>query len=294
MGLGERIRFLRMERAMSQNDLAEALSVSRQSISKWETEGATPDLDKLIGLSELFGITLDELIKGATSRLDIKTSGAEASCPAPQRNKAPVPAPHHIAGMILLCFAALIAILFFLLGGLASLLFATPFLICGLICLYTRKRTGLWCGWTVYLLVDLYLRYATGITWTIIFMAARFTSEMNYMSLALGWGQFLVGVLLIVLTLWSYRTKTAACDQRHIVPAGIALLLLTALTFAQNGIMRYLLSFPYQQRVDYIWFRWIRFCGDTLRLWLLVALLIQGFALLRQRRMDQKASSTAD
>ena len=65
MRLGETIYRLRTEKGMSQGDLAEALSVSRQSVSKWETDGATPDLEKLIKLSELFGISLDTLVKGS-------------------------------------------------------------------------------------------------------------------------------------------------------------------------------------------------------------------------------------
>ena len=48
---------------MSQGDLAEKLNVSRQSVSKWETGASTPDLDKLIAMSELFQVTLDELVK---------------------------------------------------------------------------------------------------------------------------------------------------------------------------------------------------------------------------------------
>ena len=64
MNLGERICKLRNERNMSQGDLADALEVSRQSISKWETNGSVPDLDKLVKLSELFDISLDELIAG--------------------------------------------------------------------------------------------------------------------------------------------------------------------------------------------------------------------------------------
>ena len=64
MNLGERICRLRNERNMSQGDLADAMEVSRQSISKWETNGSVPDLDKLVKLSELFDISLDELIAG--------------------------------------------------------------------------------------------------------------------------------------------------------------------------------------------------------------------------------------
>ena len=50
-----------MQKNMSQSDLAEALEVPRQSISKWETDSSVPELDKLVRLSECFGVTLDEL-----------------------------------------------------------------------------------------------------------------------------------------------------------------------------------------------------------------------------------------
>lgn len=62
MNLGENIYRLRVEKNMSQGDLADALNVSRQSVSKWENNSATPELEKLIKMSELFGVTLDELI----------------------------------------------------------------------------------------------------------------------------------------------------------------------------------------------------------------------------------------
>ena len=64
MSLGENINRLRTGKNMSQGDLAEELEVSRQSISKWETDGAVPELDKLVRLSELFGVSLDELVMG--------------------------------------------------------------------------------------------------------------------------------------------------------------------------------------------------------------------------------------
>lgn len=64
MNLGESIYRLRSERNMSQGDLADALDVSRQSVSKWENNMAVPDLDKLVKMSDLFGITLDELVTG--------------------------------------------------------------------------------------------------------------------------------------------------------------------------------------------------------------------------------------
>ena len=64
MNLGEKIYKLRTEKGLSQGNLAEMLEVSRQSISKWENNSAAPELDKLMKLSEIFNITLDELVKG--------------------------------------------------------------------------------------------------------------------------------------------------------------------------------------------------------------------------------------
>jgi len=62
MELGRRIYAYRTKRNLSQGDLADALGVSRQSVSKWENGNATPDLDKLVKLAKLFGVTLDELV----------------------------------------------------------------------------------------------------------------------------------------------------------------------------------------------------------------------------------------
>lgn len=67
MTLGERIGSLRSQRGWSQNTLAEQLGVSRQSVSKWETNASVPDLDKLVRLSEVFQVTLDELVSGDTA-----------------------------------------------------------------------------------------------------------------------------------------------------------------------------------------------------------------------------------
>lgn len=65
MTLGQRLTELRKKHGLSQDALAEALGVSRQSVSKWETDASVPDLDKLVKLSDLFEITLDELVRGS-------------------------------------------------------------------------------------------------------------------------------------------------------------------------------------------------------------------------------------
>ena len=68
MTLGQNIARLRAQKNLSQGDLADALEVSRQSVSKWETDASIPELDKLLRLAELFGVTLDELVKGESAQ----------------------------------------------------------------------------------------------------------------------------------------------------------------------------------------------------------------------------------
>ena len=64
MTLGERLLGYRTNIGISQEKLAEKIGVSRQTISKWETNQSTPDFDKILPLCEVLGITTEELIKG--------------------------------------------------------------------------------------------------------------------------------------------------------------------------------------------------------------------------------------
>jgi len=63
MNFGKNLQYLRKLKAMTQEDLAEKLAVSRQTISKWESESAYPEMDKIFILSDLFSISLDKLLR---------------------------------------------------------------------------------------------------------------------------------------------------------------------------------------------------------------------------------------
>lgn len=63
MALPEKLYTLRKKSGFSQEQLAEALNVSRQAISKWEGGSAMPESDKLLALSNYFGVSLDYLLK---------------------------------------------------------------------------------------------------------------------------------------------------------------------------------------------------------------------------------------
>ena len=60
--LAENIRTFRKQRALTQEQLAEKIGVSRQSVSKWETDSAIPDIEKLKLLAEIFEVSITELL----------------------------------------------------------------------------------------------------------------------------------------------------------------------------------------------------------------------------------------
>jgi len=67
MNLGERLFELRKTEGLSQEEVAERLSVTRQTVSKWETGQSTPDFDKVLPLCELYHISTEELFTGEKS-----------------------------------------------------------------------------------------------------------------------------------------------------------------------------------------------------------------------------------
>ena len=61
MTLGQRIGQYRRDLGISQEELGGRLGVSRQAVSKWETDAATPDMENLLALSRIFGVSVAEL-----------------------------------------------------------------------------------------------------------------------------------------------------------------------------------------------------------------------------------------
>lgn len=63
MSLGKNIQYLRKQKRITQEKLAEKMSVSRQTVSKWETDEIVPELSKLVSLGDLFSCKLDTLVR---------------------------------------------------------------------------------------------------------------------------------------------------------------------------------------------------------------------------------------
>ena len=64
MNMSDRIQYLRKSKGLSQEELADKVGVSRQAVSKWESEQSTPDIEKIIIMSEIFEVTTDYILKG--------------------------------------------------------------------------------------------------------------------------------------------------------------------------------------------------------------------------------------
>ena len=75
MTLGQRIQELRKQHGLSQEGLGERLGVSRQAISRWEMDGAVPEVDKLIAMSKLFEVSLGQLL--GTEAEPVRRSGGK-------------------------------------------------------------------------------------------------------------------------------------------------------------------------------------------------------------------------
>ena len=128
MTFGENIYRLRTEKNMSQGDLADALEVSRQSVSKWENNSAVPELEKVVKMAQIFEITIDELITGQAPSTSSQASNA-------------TPSTKTLIGIALLCCAVISLVMFLLFSlhiwiGLITL----PLGIISAICLAPNER----------------------------------------------------------------------------------------------------------------------------------------------------------
>ena len=144
MSVGSRIFELRMSKNLSQSALADMLDVSRQSVSKWETDSAVPDLDKLIKLCDVFDVTLDELT-GRTDSMNGEPGKTEI-CSFPARTQ-------QVFGYILFVMSFSVALLLLFRGrNEGDFIIMVPvllaLLICGMICIFLKQRALYWCIWT--------------------------------------------------------------------------------------------------------------------------------------------------
>lgn len=235
MKLCEQIYKFRCEKKLSQSELAEALDVSRQSVSKWETGAAVPELSKLMLMSELFGVSLDELVKGSESEYRNPSECKDVPKTTQiiyQRREGRI-----TAGYFLVFFGGFALLLLTVLGGfLAGLVFSVPLFLCALICFTCRRRAGLWCAWLIYWCVNIYLRIATGISSSAWVRYIEFNADMTVQTIV-SFIMFAVEIGMVVSTVISFRNVRFDLSRKSVgflcsgIVGYVVLRLLESLTF---------------------------------------------------------------
>ena len=117
MDFGNRLFELRKQRGLSQEELANRLNVTRQTVSKWEVGDSTPDMDKLIALGEVFEISMDELMLGRVPAAKLDKLGAKVMTKENQQKaKKGLKVLGILAGVVL-AIDAISMIVYFLIWG---------------------------------------------------------------------------------------------------------------------------------------------------------------------------------
>lgn len=221
MNLGENIYRLRTKHNMSQGDLADALDVSRQSVSKWENQMAVPDLDKLMKMSQLFGVTLDALTGNPPMDMPKETVGTENPEGA-ARSHSSLPArsgmtPVKYFGGILIICAMLLAILFSTdskTDDLSTiLLLSLPVAMCGILCI-AADHPLLPCCWV-----------GCAGYWIYLLLLSRHWEEQTFL--------LILGVAMVIGTL----LFTIGLHRRGVIHVPIWLWVISCIVLALLGLL---------------------------------------------------------
>ena len=229
--LGERIYKYRSSRGLSQLELSELLDVSRQSISKWETDVAVPELSKLIKMAEIFDISLDALVLGKETEIKeeaVKKVIEEVTPTAPIAEIRERSRLKTGFGFCFLGVGILLSFLILLLAGdfLAALILFVPFGVSAFFCLKQFRHAALWCFEAWYCWFAAYFYYATGVHWNAwlprLFHIATLGIDIQTV---LSFGFFLLLVFFICMTVFVHRKeKFEFSKKKHVILAVITAL----------------------------------------------------------------------
>lgn len=194
MSLGERIYTQRVAHNMSQGDLADALDVSRQAISKWENNMSTPELEKIAAMSDLFGVTTDYLIKGTEPVKETVEATPVVNEASRQSEET------YRLGIMLIGVGAACTVLV-LLFDMGLLTFITAYMVlAGILCLVCKRSLGLWLSGTAFLFANIFTRFSMSIYLHHIISVPRLV-ERILTGQASG-VEILRGIIVIALWVW--------------------------------------------------------------------------------------------
>lgn len=195
MRIEENILELRKNNNLSQEDLAVKMGVSRQSVSKWETGQSAPDLKNIIILSEIFNVTIDELIKDKEN-----IEGIEELNSTDYGNKNQYSQTNKIMGAVFMTTGALIVILSLILTPLAILV-GIPVFIIGMELVLLTKHVKLVVAWTVFLcLTIIFNPWMTSVP-TTMGLIYCFAQGIFSFSVIISIIQKILGIILLIITI---------------------------------------------------------------------------------------------
>ena len=202
--IGEGIYDLRNRNNMSQGNLADKLDVSRQTISKWENNMCLPEAEKLLQLSEIFGVSTDYILKGRTITepepvyIYVKDPDGEN---IPKHNERLI---KKYLGIVLAIIGSLLTLLLCLLGGWPYSVCTIALAILGVLYNKNVKHPWLIVSWFTYIAAMVMLPFCTAISPLLIFEPIIYTS--GYLPhLIIGWSIWIVLAVLILCTIKAKR-----------------------------------------------------------------------------------------
>lgn len=212
MTLGQKIFELRNKQKMSQGDLAEKLNVSRQSISKWETDASVPELDKLIMLSDLFNITMDELVRDELPEKDTDEAKESTEKSSPETVViSKQMSTQKIIGCVLLG-AGILSIPLILIFQYLGALFTVFIFTSSIICLKVKHYAGLIIAWILTAIVDIFFETGTiaGLISPLIYYIPSYINgykNFDWFVIAVSSCLWIAVILLTVLTVRAVKKK---------------------------------------------------------------------------------------
>lgn len=239
--LGERINKYRSARGLSQLELSELLEVSRQSISKWETDVAVPELAKLVKMAEIFGVTLDELVLGKEpEKHDEEVPEVSEPAPAPVKEEKTYSRIKNGMGFMFLGVGILLSFFILLLSGdiVGPIVCFLPFGFSAFFCLKQFRHAALWCVETWYVFIMGYFHFATGIDWDPHILTLIHSAELGLnLSTIMSFVFFFMLVGFICFTVFAYRKDEIKLSRKkHIVLA-----IVTAVAIPLKSLVQWLI-----------------------------------------------------
>lgn len=155
--IGERIFELRKSKGLSQGDLADKLNISRQTVSKWENNISSPEIEKLIMLSDIFCVSVDYIIRGEPTEKEVPPTMVTERIIIQEKNKNTDPIKLSGIGIIIAAFLLLLVTA-------EAFWISSAMVLIGIILLVLKTKAELYVLWALYITLVLFCTFATAIS----------------------------------------------------------------------------------------------------------------------------------